>query len=170
MWKTNFYGFVHDIIYGKAQLLRYKTGQTDCDIQPPQTKICLTFMNTFKHFTTTRNLPKSSKMFFHTKTYKTFKYHWLEWLHCRSSLITKKKKKTRKTISSLRNQVAINKPTQLQICCIANNTLASMHSMIPSFHNSARPERLEPQVMAEIKWAAQSFICLCSMKKGDFCF
>lgn len=83
---------------------------------------------------------------------------------------SQKKKKTRKTILSLRNQVAINKPTQLQICCIANNTLASMHSMIPSFHNSARPERLGPQVLAEIKGAAQSFICLYSIKKGGFCF
>lgn len=58
----------------KAQLLRHKTGQTYCDIQPPQIKICLTFMNTFN----TLLQPEAFLLHqtcFHTKTYETFRYH-----------------------------------------------------------------------------------------------
>lgn len=157
----------------KAQLLRYKTGQTDCNIQPPIGDHLKPYIHEhLQYFPKTRSLPKSSKMCFHSKT--SFSARILQdlqisltgvatlqnfWIH-----VHKKKKKP---ILCLRSQVAINKCQPNCRSIEASNTFAVMPSMIPSFHNSARPERLEPQVLAEIKGAAQSFICLYSMKKGD---
>lgn len=142
------------LFYGKSSIIEVHTGQTDCNIQPPIGDHLKPYIHEhLQYFPKTRSLPNSSKMWFHSKT--SFSARILQdlqisltgvatlqnfWIHVH-----------RKTILCLRIQVAINKHQPNCRSDEASNTFAVMPSTIPSFNNSSRPERLEPQVLAEIK-------------------
>lgn len=63
VWKKNFYGFVHDVIYGKGSIIEAQN-RPNLLRHPTTSNQDLPYIHEhLQHFTTTRSLPTSSNVF-----------------------------------------------------------------------------------------------------------